>query len=74
MVPYDQKSPFVTSGIRIGTAAATTRGIKEPAMLQIADFINKAITNADDETILATIKSDVKELCSNFPLYPELKQ
>ncbi|RJP62491.1 MAG: serine hydroxymethyltransferase [Ignavibacteriales bacterium] len=72
MVPFDQRSPFVTSGIRIGTPAMTTRGMKEPEMKTIADLINKALTNVDNEKILADVKNDVEQLCSKFPLYPEL--
>ncbi len=72
MVPFDQRSPFVTSGIRIGTPAMTTRGMKEPEMETIADLINKALTNVDNEKILADVKNDVEQLCSKFPLYPEL--
>jgi glycine hydroxymethyltransferase len=69
MVPFDTKSPFVTSGIRIGTPAATTRGMKEKEMLQIADIINSAIINFDKDEKLAQLKQDVKELCSGFPLF-----
>jgi glycine hydroxymethyltransferase len=72
MVPFDTKSPFVTSGIRIGTPAVTTRGMKEDQMKLIAEFINRAIVNNENETELAKIKGEVKELCSKFPLYPEL--
>lgn len=71
MVPYDQRSPFVTSGIRIGTPAVTTRGMKEPQMELIANFIDKAINNFKDEQLLSSIKSEVKELCYQFPLYAE---
>lgn len=73
MIPFDKKSPFVTSGIRIGTAAVTTRGMKEPEMDQIADLINKSIVNFEIEDELKKIKEEVKSLCSKFPLYPELK-
>ena len=73
MVPFDQKSPFVTSGIRIGTPAATTRGMKDAEMVKIADFIDRAITNFEDEAKLAEIKSEVNNLCAQFPLYPELR-
>lgn len=73
MIPFDTKSPFVTSGIRIGTPAMTTRGMKENEMDQIADLINKAILNSEDEKILSDVKAEVKTLCSKFPLYSELK-
>jgi glycine hydroxymethyltransferase len=72
MVPFDQRSPFVTSGIRIGTPAATTRGMKESEMDIIAGFINDAIEHSADESKLVKIKSGVKNLCSKFPLYSEL--
>lgn len=72
MIPFDTKSPFVTSGIRIGTPAATTRSMKEPEMEQIAEFINKAINNCDDEDKLSAIKKNVNQLCSKFPLYSNL--
>ncbi len=73
MIPFDAKSPFVTSGIRVGTAAATTRGMKENEMKIIASLINDAITNHEDENKLASIKNEVKVLCKRFPLYPELR-
>ncbi len=69
MIPFDTKSPFITSGIRIGTPAMTTRGMKESEMELIASFIDKAINNYENETILESIKGEVKELCSKFPLY-----
>lgn len=72
MVPFDQKSPFVTSGIRIGTPAVTTRGFGMLEMPILASFINKAIENTNDESVLNQIKNDVKDLCSQFPLYSEL--
>ncbi len=72
MIPFDEKSPFITSGIRIGTAAATTRGMKEKEMDQIADFINTVINNYKDEEKLESVRAEVKELCSKFPLYKDL--
>ena len=69
MVPFDDKSPFVTSGIRIGTAAITTRGLKEDDMIKIVDFIDKAITNSDDEHFLYQIATDVKDFMSHRPLF-----
>jgi len=73
MVPFDTRSPFVTSGIRIGTPAVTTRGMKEYEMSRIADIIDKAIQNSDNEKILEGLKSEVRELCNGFPLYSESK-
>ncbi len=72
MIPFDTKSPFVTSGIRIGTPAVTTRGMKESEMKLIAEFINKALINQDNEDELKKISAEVKELCNRFPLYPNL--
>ena len=69
MVPFDDKSPYVTSGIRIGTAAITTRGLKEDDMIKIVDFIDKAITNSDDENFLYQIAADVKDFMSHRPLF-----
>ena len=73
MVPFDTKSPFVTSGIRIGTPAATTRGMKEEDMKVIAEIIDKAITNFENEEKLEGLKPEVKNLCSKFPLYSEFR-
>ena len=71
-VPYDDKSPFVTSGIRIGVPAITTRGLKAEHMGTVVDMIDKVLMNADDEAIVAAVKNDVKAFMSQFPLYPEL--
>lgn len=71
MVPFDKRSAFVTSGIRVGTPAVTTRGMKESEMKIIAGFIDKAICNFENEAVLATIRDEVKQLCSGFPLYAE---
>jgi glycine hydroxymethyltransferase len=73
MVPFDIRSPFVTSGIRIGTPAVTTRGMKENEMTRIAEIINTAIQNFDNEKKLEGLKTEVRELCSGFPLYSESK-
>ncbi len=72
MVPFDQRSPFVTSGIRVGTPALTTRGMKENEMVRIAEFINEAVNKYNDEKSLLDIKNSIKEFASKFPLYSEL--
>lgn len=72
MVPFDNRSPFVTSGIRVGTPALTTRGMKEPEMIRIAEFINEAVSKYNDQNALTEIKNSVKVFASNFPLYSEL--
>ncbi|UCH64911.1 MAG: serine hydroxymethyltransferase [Ignavibacterium sp.] len=71
MVPFDQRSPFITSGIRVGTPALTTRGMKEDEMEKIAETINTAIHFFDDEDRLQQLKANVKELASGFPLFAE---
>ena len=70
-VPRETQSPFVTSGIRIGTPAVTTRGMKEPEMERIAALIDEALGAVDDEGVRESVKAQVHELASSFPLYPE---
>jgi glycine hydroxymethyltransferase len=70
-VPFDTRSPFVTSGIRIGTPAVTTRGMKEKEMEQIGDFIVRALHHVADDHALQTIAGEVGELCRKFPVYPQ---
>ncbi len=72
MIPDDTRSPFDPSGIRLGTPALTTRGMKEPEMEIIADIINRTLLNHTDEAVLAGIREEVRELTKKFPLYPEL--
>ena len=69
MVPFDTESPFVTSGIRVGTAAITTRGIKEDKIEQIVDLIDRALMNKDNEEVLARTKEEVHNLMSGLPLF-----
>jgi len=69
-VPFDTRSPFVTSGVRIGTPAVTTRGMKEPEMAIIADLIARALDHVSDATVLRSIADAVGELCGKFPVYP----
>ncbi|MFB3896206.1 MAG: serine hydroxymethyltransferase [bacterium] len=71
-IPFETQKPTITSGIRIGTPAATTRGMKEPEMDIIAGFIDRALQNKDNESELVKIKAEVKDLCQNFPLYNNL--
>jgi glycine hydroxymethyltransferase len=71
-VPFDDKSPFVTSGIRVGVPAVTTRGMKEVHMETIVAMIDKVLLHADDEAVIAAVKGEVKEFMQQFPLYPEL--
>ena len=72
MVPFDTRSPFVTSGIRIGTAAMTTRGMQAAEMRIIAGLIDKALQHCDDEKVIHSIRQEVRDLCQEFPLYQEL--
>jgi glycine hydroxymethyltransferase len=68
-VPFDTRSPFVTSGVRIGTPASTTRGLKEKEMRQIGAWIDEALQNLENEKVLARIRGEIRELCQQFPLY-----
>lgn len=74
MVPFDDKSPFVTSGIRTGTAAVTTRGMKEAEMESIVSFMDAILSNADDEKGMTQIKQEVNDLMKRFPLYSSLEK
>ena len=68
-IPYDPQKPFIASGIRLGSPAVTTRGMKKREMVQIATWISQALDNKDNPKALAKIRSDVKKFCSRFPLY-----
>jgi glycine hydroxymethyltransferase len=71
-VPFDDKSPFVTSGIRVGVAAITTRGMKETHMDTIVEMIDRVLSKAGDEPVINEVKNEVNSLMKEFPLYPEL--
>jgi glycine hydroxymethyltransferase len=68
-VPNDPQSPFVTSGIRVGTPAPTTRGFKEAEVTEIAHMMCDVMENLDDETVIASVQGRVAELCARFPVY-----
>jgi glycine hydroxymethyltransferase len=70
-IPFDTKGPMITSGIRIGTPAVTTRGMKEPEMARIAELIDRVLSRPGDGGVEATVRNQVQELTSQFPLYPE---
>jgi glycine hydroxymethyltransferase len=72
-VPNDDQSPLVTSGIRLGTPALTTRGMKESDMETIAGFIDRVITNSDNEGVIAEVKNDVENFTNNFELHVPVK-
>lgn len=69
MVPYDSRSPFLTSGLRFGTAAITTRGAKEDLMVKIVEFIDRVLTNADNEEEIAKVRFEVNELMNDYPMF-----
>ena len=71
MVPFDDKSPFVTSGIRIGVPAVTTRGLKEHDMEQVATWLDRVLMAPDDENTIGAVKNEVNEFMKGFPMYPE---
>ncbi|MBN9485147.1 MAG: serine hydroxymethyltransferase [Bacteroidetes bacterium 43-93] len=71
MVPFDDKSPFITSGIRIGVPAITTRGLKEEHMPQIVNWLDRVLMAADDESVINAVRNEVNEFMKLFPLYPE---
>ena len=72
MVPFDDKSAFITSGIRVGVPAVTSRGMKESHMRTVVDMIDKALMNAEDEAVLSALKGEVNSFMKQFPLYHEL--
>ncbi|RUM41659.1 MAG: serine hydroxymethyltransferase [Desulfobulbus sp.] len=72
-IPFDTQSRFVTGGIRLGTPSVTTRGLKEPEMIKIADWVNRVLTSRQ-AAVIGEIRQEVRELCDLFPLYPEIKR
>ena len=72
-IPFDQNPPMVASGVRIGTPAVTSRGMREPEMDLVAELIGRVLASPDDEAALATVRSEVEALCRKFPLYPEVQ-
>jgi glycine hydroxymethyltransferase len=73
-VPFDDKSPFVTSGIRVGVPAMTTRGLKESDLVEVVGMIDRVLTNADDEKTVLSVREEVKSFMQKFPLYPGLSK
>jgi len=73
MVPFDDKSPFVTSGIRVGVPAITTRGLKENHMPQIVNWLDRVLMDADNEQVIATVKGEVNDFMKGYTLYEEMK-
>jgi glycine hydroxymethyltransferase len=70
-IPFDQNPPMTASGVRIGTPAVTTRGMREAEMDQIGDFIARVLAAPTDDRVLGMVKTEVERLCRKFPLYPE---
>jgi glycine hydroxymethyltransferase len=73
-VPFDPRSPFVTSGVCIGTRAVTSRGMKEPEMAVIADLLQRGLQHVGDDAALARLGDEVRDLCGRFPIYPERRR
>ena len=72
MIPYDQRSPLITSGIRLGTPALTTRGMGNKEMRYIAGLIHQVLSNVENQDVFKNVQSEVLELCKSFPLYSEM--
>jgi glycine hydroxymethyltransferase len=70
-IPFDQNPPMTASGIRIGTPAVTSRGMREPEMDRIAEFITRVLSSIEDEAVASRVRSEVEAMCRKFPLYPE---
>ena len=70
-IPFDQNPPMVASGIRVGTPAITSRGMREPEMDAVAEYITRVLASPEDERTLTAVRAEVEALCRKFPLYPE---
>jgi glycine hydroxymethyltransferase len=73
MVPFDDKSPFITSGIRVGVPAITTRGLKESDMKTVVHWIDSILMNTENEQNIVKVKGEINEFMSQFTLYPNWK-
>jgi glycine hydroxymethyltransferase len=71
-VPDDPRTPFVTSGLRIGTPSVTTQGMREPEMVRIAELLSRTLRHRSDPSELASVRKEVGELCAAFPVYAGL--
>jgi len=71
VIPFDQNPPLVASGIRVGTPAVTTRGMREPEMELIGEYMVRALSAPEDDAVLGIVRAEVEKLCRTFPLYPE---
>lgn len=71
-VPFDTEKPTITSGVRIGTPAVTTRGFREPEMKRIAEWIDRISRDVENASLMKTVRAEVRELCARFPVYPDL--
>jgi glycine hydroxymethyltransferase len=69
MVPFDSRTPFTTSGIRVGTPALTTRGVKEDLIPEIVDLIDNVIIHIEDESVINNVRGKVNDLMKNYPLF-----
>ena len=69
MVPFDSRTPFTSSGVRVGTAAITTRGVKDDVIPSIVEMIDKVISNIGNESVIAEVRKDVNDLMGNYKLF-----
>ena len=73
-IPYDTESPMVTSGIRLGTPAITTRGLKEKDVMELTQYIDEVLSNSDDEKVINSVAKKVATLCKKFPMYKYISE